>query len=333
MITANLFHIKATNGLFFYGLDYLNENVDLVRTILVRPSLEKRVKMAFPNTEVVGCSVMEYLRRLRISNRRGDLLYTPTSHPIPFFDTQLIILHDAYPFEIGELARFKKCLLRWSLLLSNCRIGYINRSDAMPFIADLGIPDHRMFFAPNRFPAPAAIDLVGRKLDGVTCVGLLGTDSSKKNYERLFEAVRRAVLSQNLVFRVYGHLTDYFSYICKLFPDLRIELVKSDDVTLNDFMNCVDVLASAAEQEGFGRPIASALLAKMPVELLDRPVFREFFTGGARFHPDIDALVQSLPRHGDEGSPFQYSPPRDVVAAYASANDEIRRLGSSIDLS
>ena len=158
-------------------------------------------------------------------------------------------------------------------------------------------------------------------------MGLLGTDSAKKNYGRLFNAVRQADLSSRLAFRVYGHETAYFRDISAHFPELRIELARSDDESLDDFMSRVDVLASAAEQEGFGRPIASALLAGLPVELLDRPVFREFFSGGARFHADIDALVESLFRHGNEVMHTSYVAPADVVAAYAAANEEIRRIG------
>jgi hypothetical protein len=70
-----------------------------------------------------------------------------------------------------------------------------------------------------------------------------------------------------------------------------------------------------------------ALLAGLPVELLDRPVFREFFSGGARFHADTDALAEALPRDASDIRPLSYVAPADVVAAYAAANDEIRRLG------
>jgi len=91
----------------------------------------------------------------------------------------------------------------------------------------------------------------------------------------------------------------------------------------------VDVLASASEQEGFGRPFASALLAGISVELLDRPVFREFFTGGARFHPNIETLVKSLSQVSySRLSHITYTAPVEAVEAYASAIKEIRRLGS-----
>ena len=328
MITANFFNIKSTNGLFFYGLDYLRENLDLVRKVLVRPALERRTKEALPSIEVIACSAHRFLYEAISASSRKDLLYTPTSHPLPGINHQWIILHDAYPFEVGPMATLKRNLLRWSLSLSRCKVGYINRSDAQPFVAKLGVATERMVFAPNRFPEPARRVSPLASRSGAITVGLLGTDSAKKNYDQLFSAVRLADLSPRLAFRVYGHETAYFKNIRVQFPELQIELVRSDEESLNDFMSYVDVLASAAEQEGFGRPIASALMAGLPVELLDRPVFREFFSGGARFHADIGALVQSLVRRDDAITHASYVPPPDVVAAYAAANDEIRRAGS-----
>lgn len=330
MITANFFHIKSTNGLFFYGLDYLRDNLDLVRMVLVRPALESRIREALPGVDVVACSAGRYLREAMRASWRGDLLYTPTSHPLPGIDRQWIVLHDAYPFEVGPMSRLKRLLLRWSLSLSRCKVGYINRSDAQPFVAGLGVPSQRMVFAPNRFPEPERREPRIGSSAGLTAVGLLGTDSPKKNYDRLFSAVRQAGVAPRLAFLVYGHRTPYFTEIQTQFPELQIELVKSDEVGLRDFMNRVDVLASAAEQEGFGRPIASALLAGLAVELLDRPVFREFFSGGARFHLNVQALVQSLPRSIEEMMPSLYVPPSDVLNAYVEANAEIRRSGSFV---
>ncbi len=330
MIVGNFFHIKATNGLFFYGLDYLRDNLDLVRIILIRADMEHRVREEFPSVEVIACSGMRYLYEIVRSRLSGDLLYTPTSHPLPLIDRQWVVLHDAYPFEVGPRSNLKRFLFKWSLAFSRCKIGYINRSEALPFVASLGVVTQRMVFAPNRFPEPAKRVTLSRSSSKVTIVGLLGTDSAKKNYDRLFTAVRGAALSSRLAFRMYGHDTAYFRDILGKFPDIQIDMARSDEASIDEFMSGVDVLASASEQEGFGRPIASALLAGLPVELLDRPVFREFFTGGARFHSDLDALVRSLPRALDcNVLDTQYIPPVEVIDAYVMANAEIRRLGSN----
>lgn len=329
MIVANLYHIKNTNGLFYYGLDYLRENLDLVRLILVRPSMENQVRAALPRSNVIVCSISRYVLEFSRAAWRHDLLYTPTSHPIPGISRQLIVLHDSYPFEVGAISTLKLLLLRWSLSLSRCRVAYINCTDAKPFLVKLGVPNQRMIFAPNKFPPPAVRIPSVDATAGPTTVGLLGTDSKKKNYECLFAAVRLADLSSRLVFRVYGHQSTYFRDLCQQFPDLRIQLAKSDDVSLDQFMNYVDVLASAAEREGFGRPIASALLSGLPVELLDRPVFREFFSGGANFHTTIHMLVGALASHSGKRLQTAYSPPAHVVDAYVTANYEIRQLGSA----
>jgi len=329
MILVNFFHIKATNGLFYYGLDYVKDNLDLVHKVLVRPELTHRVKDALPHIEVSACSNLRFLIEVIQACYNGDLLYTPTSHPLPLIDRQWVVLHDAYPFTLGPKSQLKRFLFKWSLAMSRCRVAYINRSEAKPFVADLGVAPRRMVFAPNRFPEASSHVSSLSSPNGVTTVGLFGTDSAKKNYDRLFSVVRATELSSRLAFRVYGHETAYLRDIQGQFPDIQIELVRSDDVSIDAFMSDVDVLTSVSEQEGFGRPFASALLAGLPVELLDRPVFREFFTGGACFHSSIDALVRSLLRCGDSRlSHVTYTAPAEAVEAYASANAEISRLGS-----
>jgi hypothetical protein len=329
MIVINLFHIKTTNGLYYYSLDYTRENFNLVRSVLVRPNLASRVTEDMPGLNVIPCSPLRFLSEAIRIFWSGDLLYTPTSHPLPLLDRQWIVLHDSYPFEVGPKSKIKRFLFKGSLAMSRCRVAYINRSEAQPFVASLGVDASRMVFAPNRFPEASSLVSPVSSPNEMTTVGLFGTDSAKKNYDRLFSAVRAAELSSRLIFRVYGHDTAYFRDIQGQFPDIQIELVRSDDMSIDAFMCGVDVLASASEQEGFGRPFASALLAGFPVELLDRPVFREFFTGGARFHPNIDALVQSLPRlPGIHMSKISFTAPVEVLEAYARANDEIRRLGS-----
>jgi len=331
VIVANFYNIKATNGLFFYGLDYLRDSCDLLRIILVRPELKRRVSEELPGVSIIECSVWRYLIEILRARLRGDLLYTPTSHPLPFISRQWIVLHDSYPFEVGSKAKLKRILLKWSLAMSRCRVAYINRSEAKPFVACLGVDARRMIFAPNRFPDASQRISHSTSQNGIVSVGLLGTDSAKKNYDRLFGAVRSASLSSRLVFRVYGHNSAYFREIQSTFPDIQIELVRSDEQSIDAFMNGVDIIVSASEQEGFGRPIASALLSGLPVELLDRPVFREFFNGGARFHPDINDLVQSLSRlNVNSMSNISFVAPADVVEGYELANAEIRRLGSIV---
>jgi hypothetical protein len=329
MLVINFFHIKQTNGLFYYGLEYARQNFDLIRIVIVNSVIESRVKAELPCIKVISTSNIRYLLEIVKCSNRNDLLYTPTSHPIPFLNWQWIVLHDAYPFKYGLKAKLKYFLFKLSLSTSRCRVGYINRSEAKPFVESLGVVHERLVFAPNRFPKPALLTKTKSLKTGKLIVGLLGTDSEKKNYAHLFNEVRKADHASRLVFRAFGHETAYFRNIQANFPDVMIELVRSDVESIEEFMGGVDVLASASEYEGFGRPFASALLAGISVELLDRPVFREFFNGGAHFHPDLESLVQSLVKtRKSRMRSIEYSAPIEVVNAYVKANEEIRLLGS-----
>lgn len=332
MLIFNFYNIKATNGLFYYGLDCLVENMDLVRSILVRPGMDGEISKVCPNANVIICSKLRYFYELICARLKSDYIYTPTSHPLPLLNNQWIVLHDPYPFESGKFAKLKYLLFKYSLMTSRCRVAYINCSEAKPFLERVGVSPDRMVFAPNKFPEKNDRLLPIMINCGKTVVGLFGTDSNKKNYNLIFDAVRCANLNSILLFRIFGHDTEYFDLIKKNYPDIDIELVKSDMRTIDEFLLEVDVLASASTREGFGRPFASALLAGMRVELLDRPVFREFYTDGARFHDDIYSLVKALhlgctiykPNH-------KYVAPVVVVNAYFNAKAQLRQLATCME--
>jgi glycosyltransferase involved in cell wall biosynthesis len=330
MITANFFHINCTNGLYHYGIDYLCENINLIRKVLVRPSLAAQTKSKLPNCEVVPCTAMGYLVEVLLAYCQGDLLYTPTSHPLPFINKQMIVFHDAYPFRSSQGSSFKRFLLQLSLSLSCCKVGYINKSEAKPFVLGLGVSLDRMIFAPNRFPVVERSIFKDTSPANCLIVGLFGTDSSKKNYDRLLNALRQMSPSPHIAFRVYGHDSKYFLDICAKFPEFQIELSNSDNESPIEFLHQVDIVVSVAEEEGFGRPIALALLAGFRVELLDRPVFREFFNHGAYFHSSIDDLVRSLLKPLNKSEHICYTAPGDVVSAFNEATKKIRLLGAGI---
>lgn len=329
VMLCNFFHIKTSNGLFFYGIDYIKENLDIVHLVLVRPALEEHVRKALPGISVIPCSTLDYLIEIVRAATRGHLIFTPSSHPFPFVSHQCVVFHDYFPFQGSIRSFFKRCILELSLKTSRCRVAYINRTEAQQFLKRLGVREERMIFAPNRFPERTSHAKRVPEAMEITVVGLLGTDSPKKNYDSLFRAVRLAELSSQLHFRVFGHNTPYYQKIKSSFPDLQFHLIESDKQNMEDFIVSVDVLASASSQEGFGRPIASALLAGVPVELLDSAVFREFFSGGARFHRDLDMLALSLPNESRTDMPTtSYQPPSDVVDAFTLANEELHRLAS-----
>jgi hypothetical protein len=326
MIVANFYHLKNTNGLFYYGIDYLHENIASVKKILVRPALHAAAARAFPDSEIVACTLARYCTEILAARRRADFIYTPTSHPLPFLSRQMVVVHDVYPF-LGLAGSIKALLLRMSLATSNCKIGYINNSDARSFALRIGAQQGRTLFAPNKFPQRPAGAIERKARDGAFTVGLFGTDSSKKNYAGLFQSWLAHPERPPLRFAAYGHRTPYFEDLLKDHPQVEVELVESDTCSLAQFLARVDLVVSVADHEGFGRPIATALLGGVPCLLAQRPVFAEFFSGGAHLVPDIPAVVDAMIAHARGVRPpaqAAYAPPPAAVDGYRSAVSYLR---------
>ncbi|CAM4208569.1 glycosyltransferase [Roseateles saccharophilus] len=330
MIVGNLFNIKATNGLFYYAVDYLSQTEGLIRKILVHPALLGATQIALPQCEVKACSLPRMLWEALAAAWRGDVVFTPTSHPLAGLSNQWVVVHDAYPFSTGPKAKLKTRLLRWSLSLSRCRVGFINTSEALSFVLSLGVEPHRLVFAPNKFPRITnSRSRPTRTASQPLLIGLVGSDSPKKNYENLFSEVIAAGATKNLRFLIYGHRTSYFEMVTSKYPNISVELIESDSASLTDFFSRIDLLASVADQEGFGRPIAAALLEGVPCFLLTRPVFKEFFEPGAIFFESESSLVHALNAQQSNwalASPV-YAPPAKVVQAYDDAIRQLRADG------
>lgn len=325
MIVGNLYFIKNTNGLFYYGADYLKELTDQVREILVRPSLISAAESMFPKASIVVCeNIYALWRHARQSERRGDVLYTPSSHPLPLIDRQWIVVHDAYPF-LASTGKIKRLLLRLSLATSRCRVAYINESETFFFTQSLGVTSSRLIFAPNKVSETKHPTRPIYKPTAQLAVGLVGTDSAKKRYDELLKAITMAGLLPSISFRFYGHRTAYFEGIRQRHPKADIKLEESDLQPLRDFLTNIDVLVSVAELEGFGRPIAAALIEGVPCFLLKRPVFLEFFTT-AHFFNDTNSLVAAIGEVLGAGLPAQppYTPPPRVRNAYLNACENLR---------
>jgi hypothetical protein len=317
MVVVNFYNLKNTNGLYYYALDYIRNNQNAVLKVLARQHVAMNLRAQFPDLCVVECNLFRFVTEIVRGCARGAFLYTPTPHPLPFISRQLIVLHDPYPF-LGNFGKLKKLLLKISLGTSRCLVGHINRSDAKDFITDLGVSDERQVFAPNIFPAVsgkrhAKRDVYLPRLR----IGLVGTDSPKKNYEGLFAAVLKAGHADLFEFRIYGHKTSYLAGLCAGFGMIRQELVESDQSTLEGFLDSADVVVSVAMNEGFGRPLAAALTAGVPCFLLESRVFREFFDGAAHFGetiPEIVSLLAALQK-GRALEQVIFEVPPTVVAA------------------
>jgi len=326
MIVGNFFFIKNTNGLFYYGADYLRDQADLTREILVRPSLAEATSAMFPGMPIIVCENSRALwQRAKQASKRGDVLYTPTSHALPLIDRQWVVVHDAYPFLAGK-GHLKRMLLRLSLELSRCRVGFINESETLGFLRQLGVAPSRLIFAPNKVTSSERSPRPARPPTATLKVGLFGTDSPKKRYDELLQTVTAAGLQSSIELQFYGHRTPYFESVCQRHPKARLALQESDCCSLDEFLASIDAVVSVAELEGFGRPIAAALTAGVPCFLLRKPVFVEFFST-AEFFDDTHSLVAALAQAGlCSGFPEQppYIPPLRVQEGYHAASCTLR---------
>lgn len=305
---CNLWHIKQTNGLFYYALDYVRA-VDGPTLVLVRPALQDATRRELPHHDVRAVStsgILGHLLRAMILRR---WVFTPTSHPFPLHNRQLIVVHDGYPF-LGRKGRLKRRLFRVSLWSSCCQVGHINHSTSLHAVPTDIVSRERLWYMPNQGPEERVVQelRLARErtiLGGAPSltdakrmrIALFGSDSRKKRYEDLFAQCERAGGDSRLSLLIYGHPTDYYRELCERFPSLDIKLVPSSEVRMENFLCDIDGVASVAEHEGFGRPIALALAAGIPCFLLASPVFAEFFGRSTRLYASTEELVQALLNH------------------------------------
>lgn len=298
MILVNLAPIKASNGMFWYALDKI-KSLDLLRepvTVLVRGDLAPLIRRELPQVAVREATMSQAMRHMvRSALRPGRTRYvTFTSHPIPFLPRQTIAFYDDYPFK-GRIGGFKRLLFAAAARSSKCRVGIINRSLALPFLRGCGIPASRIFFD-SAFPAVDVAEQPERSAVPASPmrIGLVGTDSLKKDYGSIFEAAERLEIAQGFHFLIYGNENDYTQALRATFPGVSFEVLSSDDLSLPGFLATIDYLVSASVREGYGRPMGLAVRLGVPLYLLKSPVFLEFFGEHAHFFDDIEALLRHL---------------------------------------
>lgn len=294
-VLINLAFIKSLNGLFYFAMDYVAELEDAVSAILVRsPALAAAARQRYPATKIRVLGGMRASLEILAASRRGEAVFTPSSHPIPWCSRQLVVVHDTFPFE-GGIGRLKAALFFMSMRTSRAMAGCINESDARAFLLQGGLKPTRILLSPNRMLPPQSVPMKGELvLSGPPIVGLFGTDSTKKDYEKLFTEIKAHPVHLRPKFRLYGQRNDYIDNILTRFSDLDIELTNSKEIGLEQFVRSVDLVASAATREGFSRPIALALSLGIPCWVVDAPVYREFYGGAAIFHASVESLAQAL---------------------------------------
>lgn len=295
MIVVNMWFIKHSNGLFHYGLDYAAALGDAVREIWVgNDALAQAVRRRLPEVHVVTRTASALVAGVAQVRRRGDLMFTPSSHPLAGLRRQVVVVHDSFPFT-GRVGRTKLALFRLGLVLSGGAAAYINRADGKRFLQYCGLNEARTRYLPNRIAALPSDRAGGvRTLRQPIVVGLFGSDSPKKNYDALFAAFAATASQAPIVWRLYGHANAYTERLRAAHPGLAIEVIVSDTMDMDAFIGAIDVAVSVAEGEGFARPVALALMQGVPTLLLDTPVFREFYGGSARLFGTPAALVDAL---------------------------------------
>lgn len=290
----NLAFIKATNGLFYFGLDYVTALGDSISSILVRTAEQAAVlRERVPDRDVSIVTPWQAALLVRAACRRGEMTFTPSSHPIPGCARQMVVVHDTFPFQ-GRKGAAKATLFLLALRASRAHAGYINHCDAKAFLVRGGVPAARLHSSPNHMILPDRRAGGVLTFSGHVSVGLLGTDSPKKNYPALFEALAASPAADRLRLVLYGQPNAYADTLIDRFSTLAISICDSRERDLNAFVSSVDLLASAATQEGFSRPVAAALAGGVPCWIVDAPVFREFYEGAARFHDNIAELAAAL---------------------------------------
>jgi len=300
MFVVNLAFIRSSNGMFWFAIDKIKSlgGEQSSCLVLVHDTLIPLIQREIPLVRVEGASRLAAWKKIVALKRRNGAsmrTVTFTSHPIPFLRKQTIAFYDDYPFE-GWSGLIKRMLFVVAASTSRSRIGIINRSRAIPFLQNkCRIPAERIFFD-SAFPTVDITGLPARLAVPRTPlhIGLVGTDSFKKDYASVFSAVKDLGVEQDVCFVIYGAENDYTNELQRDFPDINQTILASDTVQMPAFFAAIDYLASAATAEGYGRPMGLAATLGVPMFLLRSPVFLEFFSNHALFFDNIGAMIRYL---------------------------------------
>ena len=296
MIYCNFWFIKDLNGMAFYGVDFVNAIADMgYEIILIKRRNVRLPIMQRSNVKIYDANFYQFLRIYILILFTRAVVYCPTLHGLPFVKKQVITLHDAYPFEKSSIKKiFNKIIFKCMLMNRNLTVATINKSIRKSLIS---YKIKNFVYAPNSIMVKGQENGVGvfdkpNKLR----VGLIGTDSDKKNYASLFNAyLSEGTCKKNVSFMIYGSFNPYVENLLQKYPELSLTFFNSSDMDLETFIHDeMDVLVSVAKHEGFCRPICYALLKQKPCLLINDPVFEEFYSEFADILDSESKIIQKL---------------------------------------
>jgi len=291
-VIVNCWFIKSENGLFHYSVEYVNsiKGQNSVH-VLVKKNMKSEYERLLAGshkiiaTDLLGLLLSIYLRF------KEEKLFTPTAHPLPFRGNQIFVIHDVFPYK-GFLGKIKFILILVSSLSSSAKVGFINQFHKgiyAKYFSSCKIP-----IFTNLLTKSQNKNTKIRQLD-THVIGLFGSDSAKKNYHWLFNELHKSEVGA-FEFQIYGTHNEYTRDLMRQFPLLKISIIESSSVSLENFIDNIDCALSSAYGEGFGRPYAVTAQLGKPIILTSDPVFREFYWDCAYFYTSIDELISLLTR-------------------------------------
>ncbi len=287
-IFLNSWHIYNPNGMLYYSIDYINRissNTNII--FIVRNKKNKEIvrkNLKRNNIKIIICSkryyLYIYLKMLILSIFKNHEIFTPSTHPLPFLNNQKIVVHDSYPFRKESIIKFLKFyFLKIMLLISNTNIVYINHYDSKNFSKEISnffkIQKGRLLYIPNKVERIENFTKQKRLSFDKLILGLPGTDSDKKDYEKLFDNLLINKVT-NLEFIIFGFRNKYIDKLESKYP-FKIKVIDSSQNNLKDFLKEIDYIINTSRDEGYCRPIAYATQSGIPLLSIDSQVMREFY--------------------------------------------------------
>ena len=305
----NLWHIREANGMLYYALDNIRENVwgDNVRCIVCRKKSiqsivesninKKQIKVYSKNTFSYFLFVINEIIR---QYKHASEIVTPSMHPLPFMRKQTIVIHDPFPF-IGKgfSVKTRNLILKTALGLSFTEFGVVNRTRAYRYAEKLKNKTHgdkKIVYMPNLLPELEAQKIIKKKTQSLPLIiGLCGTNSHKKKYSELFTQLKsKKVGSDDIGFEVYGFESPYIKEVIKKF-DYKINIIDSRSNDIYEFMNRIDILVNCSIHEGFCRPIGYLAKGGKKIMIVRTDVMEEFYKGeNVNMYDSLNELCEEI---------------------------------------